>query len=81
MPASYRAARHRRSPVETSAIFGGIFGGGAAKRDAAKTALLDAIEAAGFSNGFDEIDFDLPPMASWQAPLATFAAVGAGRPA
>ena len=43
--------------------------------------LLDAIEAAGFSNGFVEIDFDLPPMASWQAPLAIFAAVGAGRPA
>ena len=43
--------------------------------------LLDAVEAAGFSSGFDEVDFDLPPMASWQAPLAAFAAVGAGRPA
>jgi hypothetical protein len=57
MPASYRAARHRRSPVETSAIFGGIFGGGAAKRDAAKTALLDAIE--GTNRGVSASDEDV----------------------
>ena len=57
MPASYRAARHRRSPVETSAIFGGLFGGGAAKRDAAKTALLDAIE--GTNRGVSASDEDV----------------------
>jgi len=59
MPASYRAARHRRSrrTVETSAIFGGIFGGGAAKRDAAKTALLDAIE--GTNRGVSASDEDV----------------------
>ena len=42
--------------------------------------LLDAIEDAGFVAGFDEVAFDLPPLASWRAPLAAFAAVGAGRP-
>ena len=57
MPASYRAGRHRRSPVETSAIFGGLFGGGAAKRDAAKTALLDAIE--GTNRGVSASDEDV----------------------
>jgi len=37
-------------------------------------ALLDALEA-GFVNGFDEIDFSLPPIESWSAPLALFAAL------
>ena len=41
--------------------------------------ILDAIEAAGFGDGFDEVDFNLPPMASWRAPLATFATISAGR--
>ena len=38
-------------------------------------ALHDALEAAGFVDGFDEVEFNLPPMASWRAPLAAFAAV------
>ena len=42
--------------------------------------LMDAFEDAGFNNGFDEVDFDLPPMASWQAPLAAFAASRSDRP-
>ena len=41
-------------------------------------ALLDALAAAHLGSmldGFDEVEFDLPPIASWSAPLATFAAL------
>ena len=38
-------------------------------------ALLDVLEAAGFADGFDEVDFNLPPFESWGAPLAAFAAL------
>ena len=37
--------------------------------------LLDTLEAAGFAEGFDVVDFNFPPMQSWQAPLSVFAAV------
>ena len=37
-------------------------------------ALMDVIDAAGFA-GFDEVDFALPPMESWTAPLSAFAAL------
>ena len=37
-------------------------------------ALLAALEAAGF-DGFDEVEFNLPPMATWPAPLAAFSAL------
>ena len=37
-------------------------------------ALLDVIEAAGF-DGFDEVDFSLPPVETWTAPLAVFSAL------
>ena len=42
-------------------------------------ALLDALSAAhldGMLEGFDEVAFDLPPISSWRAPLADFAALG-----
>ena len=32
-------------------------------------------EAAGYGASFDEMDFDLPPIESWLAPLADFAAL------
>ena len=38
-------------------------------------ALLDALEAAGFEQGFDEVDFDLPPFQTWAAPLGVFSAL------
>ena len=38
------------------------------------SALLDALDGAGLGTAFDEVDFDLPEMASWSAPLASFAA-------
>ena len=37
------------------------------------TALLDALEGAGLAGAFDEVEFLLPPMQSWSAPLAEFA--------
>jgi len=37
--------------------------------------LLDALDAGGVGAAFDEIAFDLPPFATWAAPLAEFAAV------
>ena len=43
------------------------------------SALLDALSAAhldGMLEGFDEVAFDLPPISSWCAPLADFAALG-----
>ena len=36
-------------------------------------ALLEALEAAGFEEGFEEVDFEFPPAESWVAPLAQFA--------
>ena len=38
-------------------------------------ALIDVLEAAGYGASFDEMDFDLPPLESWLAPLADFAAL------
>ena len=41
-------------------------------------ALLNALDAAHLGDmlsGFDEVEFRLPPIESWSAPLATFAAV------
>ena len=37
-------------------------------------ALLSALEGAGLEGAFDEVEFRLPPMQSWSAPLADFAA-------
>ena len=36
-------------------------------------ALLDALAGAGLGAAFDEVDFDLPEIESWSAPLASFA--------
>ena len=38
-------------------------------------ALLDALAGAGCGAAFDEVDFDLPEIESWSAPLASFAAL------
>ena len=37
--------------------------------------LLEVLEAAGFGPAFDEVEFRLPPLATWAAPLAAFAAL------
>ena len=37
--------------------------------------LLDVLEGAGVGAAFDEVDFNVPPIESWSAPLATFAAL------
>ena len=35
--------------------------------------LLDVLEDAGLEGAFDEVEFCLPPIQSWSAPLAEFA--------
>ena len=42
-------------------------------REDGDTTLLDALEGAGLAGAFDEVEFLLPPMQSWSAPLAEFA--------
>ena len=42
-------------------------------REDGDAALMDALEGAGLAGAFDEVEFLLPPMQSWSAPLAEFA--------
>ena len=39
----------------------------------ADSEIMDALEGAGLPAAFDEVDFNLPPMESWSAPLDAFA--------
>ena len=42
-------------------------------REDGDAALLEVLEGAGLEGAFDEVEFCLPPMQSWSAPLAEFA--------